>query len=233
VEAIELEIEARSGTGTRTSRRIRRSGYIPSIVYARGEKALSAQVPERAFVQTASSVRSSQLFVLKSSVKELNGRSALVKGIQREFLSGNVLHIDLQALHENEEVVLEIPLKFVGEATGVKNDGGILTIMTHEITVACLPRNIPTEIVVDVAALGVGNSIHARELALPEGVRLSQNPDASIVSVVIPRQVVEAATVATAADGAAAAVPGAEGAAAAGAAPAAADGKKPAEDKKK
>jgi large subunit ribosomal protein L25 len=232
VESIELEIEARTGSGTRTSRRIRRSGFIPSIVYARGEKALSTQVPTRAFVQTASLVRSSQLFTLKSSSKELNGRSALVKGIQREFLSGNVLHIDFQALHENEEIVLEIPLKFVGESTGVKNDGGILTIMTHDITVSCLPKQIPTEIVIDVSALGVGDSVHARELKLPEGVSLSQNPDASIVSVVIPRQVAEAAPAAAAAAEGAAAAPGAEGAAAAPAAAGAAD-KKPAEDKKK
>jgi large subunit ribosomal protein L25 len=162
------------------------------------------------FVTAASRSRSSQIFTLKSSLPSLNGKSALVKGIQRDHLSGNLLHVDLQSLHENEAIDVEIPLKFTGESIGVKSDGGILSITTHTITVSCLPKLIPDEVAIDISELRIGDSVHAKDLALPQGVSLHQNPDETIVSVVAVRQTVEAAPVAAT---------GAEGAAAAGATP--------------
>lgn len=237
MQSFEIEIEPREGHGSRESRRTRRDGFLPAVVYARGEASVSARVPTQAFLHLGSSSRSSQVFQFKSGNPTLHGRSAIVKGIQKNHLDGTVLHVDFQALRDNEDISVPVVLHFEGEAPGVKLDGGILAIARHEIVLTCLPRLIPQDVKVDVSSLQIGQSIHARELKLPDGVRLHGNPDETIVSVVLVRQAVEAEASAPTAEGAAAtaAAAGAEGAAAAPAAGAdakAGGDKKPAADKK-
>ena len=208
-----LEIESRTAIGARNVKRLRTQGLIPSSVYAKGDKALSCQLSTKDFTQLASKAKISTVFTLKSSTKELNGRLAIVKEIQRHSLDGKLLHVDLQTLKENEEIVVKVPLSVVGEAAGVKLDGGILTISAHDISLACLPKFIPDSIEVDVNALRLGNSVHALDLKLPANVRLAGNPNQAIVSVVAVRQIVEetpaAATAEATAEGAAATAEGA------------------------
>ena len=212
-----VEVLERIADGSATSRRLRKSGRIPSVVYAHGECSWPMSVNERAFLKLAEKATSSQVFILKSERSGLNDRPAIVKEIQIDRLRNKVLHIDFQALKENEEIVIQVPLKFTGESTGVKEDGGILSIAAHTLSVLCLPREIPTSIDVLVTALKIGDSIHAKELTLPKGVRLAGKEDETIVSVIIVKQVVEAVTTtAVAADST-------DVAAADGAAPAAAD----------
>jgi len=186
-------------------------------VYSHGLESIAGGVSEREFIRLARRVRSSQIFTLKSKRPELNGKPAIVKEIQEQFTSTRVVHVDFQALREDESVTVNIPLRFVGEAPGVKNDGGVLSVGAHEIAVQCLPKSIPDEFVIDVSALNMGESIHARDIKLPEGVELDSDGDESVVSVIAQR--VQEITAPTAAEGATA-----EGAAAgegAAAAPAA------------
>lgn len=211
-----IPVEPRQGSGSREARRLRNTGFIPSNVYARGEKAFPCAVPTKEFCQTAESARVSTVFTLKSSDKSLDGRWAIVKEIQKDHVAKKVLHVDFQALHENEEITVRVPLNVMGEALGVKLDGGILTVSAYEISLTCLPKLIPASLDVNVTELRLGQSIHADAIKLPSGVRLGGNPQETIVSVVAVRQVVEetpAAGAAATAEGAAAAP--AEGAAAA------------------
>lgn len=211
-----LDLQARNEVGANSAKRLRTQGLVPSVMYARGEAALACAVPYKEFVRAAQSARISQVFTFRSSDKTLDGRSAIVKEIQKDHLNGKVLHIDFQALHENEEIAVRVPLQITGEAQGVKLDGGILTMSAHELEVSCLPRLIPESIVVDVTELRMGQSVHAEDVKLPEGVNLAGNPLETIVSVVAVRQTVEEA--AAAAPGAEAAAGAGEGAAAAPAA---------------
>ena len=207
-----LDAEKRDDLGANAAKRLRAQGFVPSIMYARGETAIPLSISYKDFVKAASSARISQVFMFKSKNGEINGRSAIVKEIQKDGLAGKVLHVDFQALHENEEIVVRIPLNITGEATGVKLDGGILTVSAHELSVSCLPKAIPQSIDVSVTELKIGQSIHAENIVLPQGVRLSGNPLETIVSVVAVRQVVEETPAVVA--GAEGAVAGAEGAAA-------------------
>lgn len=219
MEQFTIEVETRGDIGSTSSRRIRSSARIPCVIYSRGEKTLTGSVPVKEFVTAASSARRSQVFTLKSGDSALNGKSALVKEIQRDFIKGAVLHIDFQALKENEETVVSVDLAIVGESIGVKRDGGILTVAAHDIRVACLPKAIPSFIEVDISALEVGSSVHARDLKLPAGVRLVDDEDSAIASVVISKFVEEApSAAAAAAEGAAPAEGAAEAAPAADAA---------------
>lgn len=224
-----LEIHPREKTGTSNVRRMRKEGLIPSVVYHRGEESLDSAVVYKEFAKVAGQATSSQVFLLKSSDKRFDGKTCLVKDVQKDFLKNSVLHVDFQSLKDDEEITVRVPIHVVGEAYGVKNEGGILTVAIHDVGVTCLPRQIPKEFKVDVSELKLGGSIHASDIALPAGVKLDDDPEETIASVVAIRAAEEtttaAATEGEAAEGAAAAAP------AGAAAPAAAgDDKK---DKKK
>lgn len=218
MEQFTIEVQSRADMGSTDSRRIRAAGRIPCVIYSRGEQTLTGSVPVKEFVTAASMARRSQVFTLKSGDAALNGRSALVKEIQRDFIKGGLLHIDFQSLKENEEAVVRVDLSISGEAVGVKRDGGILTVAAHDIRVACLPKSIPAFIEVDISALEVGGSIHASDLKLPQGVRLVDDGDTTIASVVISKFVEEAPKAGAAgAEGASGAAEGAAAEAAPGA----------------
>ena len=206
-----LQIEPKQGLGSSVSRRIRSEGQIPAVLYQRGEPSLSAVLNTREFIKIASQAKTSQVFRSKSSVGELNDRSLLVKEVQRDFIKGSVLHVDFQVLRDDEEIIVEIPLTFVGEALGVKLDNGILTYVAHAIEISCLPKMIPEKININITELRLGESIHGRDIILPEGVKLMGNPDNTIVSIVAsrPDDAAAATVVAATAAPAAAATPAA------------------------
>jgi large subunit ribosomal protein L25 len=230
VEDFTVEVHTRSETGSAANRRFRRQGFIPSVVYSHGEETVVALLQARDFLRRAEQATSAQVFTLKSKdQKHIDNRPAIVKEVQLDHVKGRVLHVDFQVLKENEEITIRVPLEFFGEAIGVKDQGGVLSIATHEISVRCLPRAIPRVIKVEITGLKIGHSIHSDELALPEGVRLSAAAGETLVSVVVPKAVVEAAPAAGAAEGAAAGA----AAPAEGAAEAAAEGDKAAKGGKK
>jgi len=217
MESAVIDIEIRSAVGSSANRRTRKEGKIPSVVYSHGESSTPVSIGERQFIQIARQSKSSQIFTLKSADKRFDGRSAVVKEVQKDHLKGLILHVDFQAIRDDEEITVRVPLRMVGEAPGVKIDGGILTVVSHEISIRCFPKLIPAQVDVDVSTLRLGNSIHAEQLVLTKGVKLAGNPGETIVSVVAVRAVVEEETTTTAAATtdatAAAAAPGAAGAA--------------------
>jgi len=179
-----LQVQERSDTGSRACRGLRRRGEVPGVMYHRGEESVAVALGLKEFTTLAKQAKPSQVFTLKSESSKLDGRPVLVRDIARDSVKGQVLHVDLQAMREDEEVTLAIAVRLSGEAPGVKIDKGILSWMIHEISVACLPKSIPSEIVVDVTKLGLGQSIHARDIVLPEGVTLVDEPEETIVTVV-------------------------------------------------
>lgn len=192
-----------SETGKGGSKRCRREGFIPAVAYHRAEKAIPVKVPYKEFTLLAKKARRSQVFTFKSSSAALNGKVAIVKDIQQDYVKGRVLHVDFLTLKEDEAIRVEVPVRIVGDAPGVKNQGGILAIVTHEIGVMCLPKNIPSAVEVDISALNLGQSIHGSDLKFPAGVELDDDAEETIVSIVASRAGEESA--AAAADGAPAA----------------------------
>lgn len=213
MEKFTIDIMSREQSKS-SARQARREGFIPGVAYHKGEKPVSVRVSYKDFVRMGEKARSSQVFTLKSEISSLNGKPAIVKEVQRESVSQRVIHLDFLTLKENEEIEVRIRINVVGEATGVKNDGGILTVSAHEVAVRCLPKFIPDHLDVEVSALALGESIHARDLVLPQNVKLAHDPDETLVSVVAVRATEEAAA-AEAAEGAAAAPAAAPAAAAA------------------
>jgi large subunit ribosomal protein L25 len=192
VENFTIEVSERATIGKASANRCRKEGFIPAVAYHKAEKPLAVQVPLKEFTALASKARRSQVFTFKSSVSSLNGKAAIVKEVQQDYLKGRVIHVDFQTLKDDEEITVEVPVKLVGESPGVKNQGGILAVVTHEVSVTCLPKYIPSAVTVDISSLALGQSIHAEQLVLGEGVTLADDASETIVSVVASRAEEEA-----------------------------------------
>ena len=189
-----LAVEPRSELGSTAVQRLRSQGKLPAVVYSKHSGNSPISLSYREFINLASNARISQVITFKSEDKDLDGISVIAKQMHRNFLKESVLHVDFQALKSDESVTVTVPLEIKGEAHGVKNEGGILTVSTDNIEVSCIPRKIPSSLIVDVTELTLGHSISAQDIDLPEGVELESNPDETIVSVVTARLSLEPAT---------------------------------------
>ena len=214
MENFTIEVSERADLGKSGCNRCRKAGLIPGVAYHRADEPVAVQVPYKEFTMLAKKARLSQVFTFKSSSPNLNGRAAIVKEIQQDHLKGRVVHVDFQTLKDDEEIQVDVPVVLVGEAPGVKVQKGILTLVTHEVSVTCLPKNIPNQITVDITSLNLGESIHASDLKLGTGVNLADDPHETIVSVVAPRTAEEEGKGGATGEGAAAAPAASEGAAA-------------------
>src|SRR5690606_31449855 len=97
-------------------------------------------------------------------------------------------HVDFQALRADEEIEVRVAIKIIGEAPGVKTDGGILNIVAHDVGIKCLPHLIPSDLEVDISELKLGEAIKAGELNFPEGVKLTDDADEALVTVNAPQE---------------------------------------------
>lgn len=188
---LEIEIESRPNTGTVAADTYRRQNYTPVVAYGDGKPAISGMVKTIDFNRLAKKGNTTTLFKVKSSESSLNGRLALVKEMQIDYMNGRALHADFMLIREDRKLKIRVPLHLTGEPAGVKGQGGVLTSSLHDIGVLCLPRAIPEFIEVDVSGLALGQSLHASDVKFPAGVELADNPEESIASVVAPRTVEE------------------------------------------
>ncbi len=202
-----LSATVREGTGKGVGRKLRAAGRIPAVLYGRGKASTAIALDPRLLEKllAASDKGINTLIDLKVE----GGPSALetvvlVKEIQRDPLRGRPVHADLYQVDLTQTIEVSVPIHVVGTAAGVALSGGILDQALRELEIECLPRAIPDEIQVDVSALEVGDSLHVRDIVLPEGVKLISDPDLSVLSIVLP-QAEEAAPAAAAAEGAEAA----------------------------
>jgi large subunit ribosomal protein L25 len=170
-----LNAEFRDAQGKGASRRLRRTGKVPAIVYGGGKDPRSISLQHDDLVQATlnEAFYSSVLTLQVGDVRQ----AAIVKDLQQHPAKRQILHVDLQRVVEDEEIRMEVPLHFVGEdhAPGVKQGGTVSHIIT-EIEVLCLPRHLPEYVDVDVSEVVLNGLIKLSEVKLPEGVRLSTPP---------------------------------------------------------
>jgi large subunit ribosomal protein L25 len=189
-----------------SSRRLRKSGALPGVLYGAGTDSVCVQVDAHEFAKSGLSSAGAHLIKLRSAEAALDQGLALIQDIQGHPVSGLPIHVDFLRVDANKPVTASIALHFTGKAKGVANEGGILQPARREIEVRALPANLPEQIDVDVTALGIHDAVHVEDLQLPEGVEAVFQDNFTLVSVVPPT--VEAAPSAPA-EGEAAAAPAA------------------------
>jgi large subunit ribosomal protein L25 len=179
-----LVAEARDATGKGVARRLRTAGRIPAVVYGRGVESKSISIDPSALLRL---LQSSGAGINTLVELRLDGaaRTVLVKELQRDPVRGRPLHADFYLVELDKTVEVSVPIRLVGKAQGVEF-GGIVDHPLREIELECLPRAIPESVDVDVSALGIGDSIHVRDLVLPEGVQVRTDADQAVASVIAP-----------------------------------------------
>ena len=188
-----VEAEVRTGSGTAASRRARRAGQVPVVVYGGGEdeqyllvdhNKISHQLEVEAFHSALVQI-------------QVDGdlQRAILRDVQMHPYKAQVLHLDFQRVSRKDSITMTVPFHFVGEdiAPGVKVDAGIMTHSMTNIDVACLGSDLPEYIEVDVSGLELGGSVHLGEIKLPEGVELAStiqesDLELSVASVLAPKK---------------------------------------------
>lgn len=162
-----LEVAERTEFGSRTSRRLRREGLVPGVVYSGGEEARTFSVPERAARNLL--LTGAALFDL--SFDGAAAEPVVVKEEQRHPVRGNLIHIDFQVVDLKQAIQSEVSIELLGaeDSPGVK-EGGVLEHITHQINVEALPTDIPESIPVDVSGMVIGDTLQLDSVVAPEGV---------------------------------------------------------------
>jgi large subunit ribosomal protein L25 len=227
--SFELDAEFRDDQGKGASRRLRRLGKVPAILYGGQRDARALVVDHTRLAQLMDDERFySTILALKVGSQS---QAAVLKDVQRHPYRNQIVHIDFQRVLENEKIRMHIPLHFRGaaESKGVKEQGGVLGHVRNDIEVTCLPKDLPEFVEVDVSGLEINQVVKLSDLKLPAGVEivdLLAGRDGPVASIHMPRVEEEEAPVVdeAAAAAAAAGVPGAAPAAGAPGAPGAAPG---------
>lgn len=171
-----LEVEKRDQVGTGSSKKLRRSGQVPAVLYGHGEANEHLAIP---MAQVKSVLRHhSKTVELAGAVKD----TALVSNVQWDALGIDVLHLDLIRVNLKESVEVTVPVHVAGDPIGVR-EGGMLIENTHQVNIRCSAGSIPEHLSINVSDLHVGSSMSASELELPEGVELVTDTDTVIVHI--------------------------------------------------
>lgn len=182
-----INAELRTESGKNVNRRLRNAGYIPGILYSHGETEVIKVLKKDFFNLFHGHISESVIFDLNITDKKDDAKQmAFVKDYQIDPVTGDLLHIDFFKVTLGETIHTKVPIVFVGTPIGLKM-GGILEYSEREIEIECLPKNLPSEIKVDVTNLDIDDSIHMNELEFGEDITILSNLDSIVVAVHIPK----------------------------------------------
>jgi len=184
---MQLSANVRTEHGKRVVRRLRNKGYIPAVVYGPETEPLSVVLDrlevERAFHKI------SEALPLKLELKcadRVEVIDVFVKKVQVDKVTDQIVHIDFYRPAKGHAMKINIPVRIVGKAEGVEK-GGILEVIHNELPVETLPSAVVEYIEIDVTKLGLGESVHVKDLKFPQGMKVLLHPEEAIVTVVVPR----------------------------------------------
>lgn len=200
---LKISAQPRTESGRNAVKKIKQAGFVPAVIYGAKDAARNIQVVERELARLLDHATSESVLV-EVNIQDgasATTRTALIQEVQHHPVSGKVLHLDLHVVAMDELMTAEVAVETTGDAVGVTTGGGVLEVILRNLEIECLPGDLPTAITVDVTKLGIGDSIHVKDLALPRGVTVLNDADLSVVSVAAPT-VVEEATPSTLPEGA-------------------------------
>ena len=191
--AIEISARKREAQGTGASRRLRRSGRVPGIVYGGDKDAVRIELDHKdLFLGLRNEKFHASILTL-----DLGGekQQVLLRAVNMHPFKPQVQHVDFQRVSKDRKIHMKVPLHFVNAevSPGVKEQGGVVNHVLNELDIVCFPADLPEFIEVDLGGLAVGHSLHVRQLALPKGVELtlSKDEDPVVATVVVPALVTE------------------------------------------
>ncbi len=160
-----IVVKTREAVGTSRVRKLRATGLVPAILYGHGQENVNLAIAKEA-VNTVIK-HGSKMLALTGDIQD----TALLREVQWDSFGVEILHVDLARVSKDEAVEITLPVELHGEAPGL-SEGGQLKFTTHELTIRCPAGSIPEHLVVSIAGLHLGQSVHANEVKLPEGASM-------------------------------------------------------------
>ncbi len=186
MEQITVQSNVRELKGKGPNRRLRVAGKIPAVLYGHKSQNMAIEVdPKDIFKILHSDSGENTIFQLEVPGKEKI--NVLIKEYQLEPVSHRLLHADFYEVAMDKVLEVDVPLEVLGEAYGVKTEGGLLDIVHRELRVECLPADIPENIEIDVTELKIGDHIRVKDLKISEKIKILDDPETVVVAVEHPR----------------------------------------------
>lgn len=186
MEAVKLSAASRTSTGKGVARSLRRTGRVPAVIYGHGRDPQAIDVEASAVSRLLDQI-GGETVLIDVAIDGGAPVKAVVREVQRNPIRrSDVIHLDLYAVVADEPIQVDVPVHIVGNADGVRNQGGVLDHHLHRLTVRCLPANIPEHIEIDVTPLQVGQAIHVHEISVANA-EFMHEPNVAVVSVLAGR----------------------------------------------
>ncbi len=181
---IELEVKNRDTKGDLAD--LRESGFLPAVFYGKKADSTPISILKTDFLKVWKKAGESTVVTLKRAEGDVD---ALIHDVDFDPVTGNPRHADFYVFEKGHKLEVSVPLEFIGVALGVKDHGGMLVKVLHELKIKALPANLPHQIEVDISALdAIGSQLFARDIKLPSGVDLAENGDEVVALVSEPKE---------------------------------------------
>lgn len=180
-----LSVRGRTNMGKSYARQLRKEGRAPAIAYADGNTPLHFDVNVKELLKVLNTKGKNTVLALSFEDKAGGKHTAMLRELQRDAVSRDILHADFALIDINKPVRVPIKLIFNGRPAGVVQ-GGILDVIRRELLVECLPQNIPSTIEVDISHLDLNQALHIGEISLPEGVKAANDARLTLVTISTP-----------------------------------------------
>ncbi|MEX1047560.1 MAG: 50S ribosomal protein L25 [Actinomycetota bacterium] len=181
---IKLKAEPRKSKGKGAAHKLRADGRVPAILYGHRMDPIPLSVDARELSHVLHTDAGTN--VLIDLQVDSGNHLALAREIQHNHIRGEFLHVDFLAIRRDQKIVVDVPIRIVGESHGVK-EGGVVEHHLWDLKIECLPGDVPEAIDADISPLGIGESLHVSDLRVPEGADVLTDLGESVVSVVVPQ----------------------------------------------
>lgn len=189
MEQFNYEVLTRSRGTDSVLHDLRKNGYIPGILYGGFDQNQLIQMPQKEFSRQIKKHGKSGIFQIAIGDEQIPVK---INEIQRDPVDGQIIHVDLQRIEMDKQVVMSVPLHFYGQSIGEKN-GGAIQQQLRELYVRALPASIPEYIQVNISDMDIGNALHVRDILFPDGVDVQHDLDAVILTILPAKMSLEEA----------------------------------------
>jgi len=190
-ERIKLTVKERESRGSADSRRLRKQGFIPGVLYGKGKGSYAICVPERELRRVLTGAGGLHAILDVVLEGQATTHASILKDYQQDPIRGHISHIDLQEVRLDQSIQASVTVQLIGEPAGVK-EGGVLSQVQREINVEALPMEIPEHIDLDVTGMAIGDSLRLADLVPVEGVTYLDDPEETVLaSVGLPAREIE------------------------------------------
>ena len=190
-ERVKLEVLEREGRGSADTRRLRKKGLIPGVLYGRGNEPQAFCVAERELRRVLTRGAGLHAILDVTLDGQTTTRPSILKSYQQDPVRGTLTHIDLQEVRLDQAIQARVVIELVGEPVGV-TEGGVLSQVNREITVEALPLEVPEHLDLDVTGMAIGDTLRLVDLPVEEGVKFLDDPEETVLATVtMPTKFVE------------------------------------------